>query len=63
MIEKEGLELDLLTQALEANLLILKKVKNDCTINDKRKLLISIVSELSKLCDNVIEPLKKDCST
>ena len=57
---RDGLELDILVQALEANLIILDKVMNDPIINNKRKILIGIVTELRNLCDNVIEPLRKD---
>ena len=55
----EGLELDILTQALRANLLILEKVINT-QVKRKRQVLIGIVIELRNLCDNVLEPLRKD---
>ena len=57
---RDGLELDILVQALKANLIILDKVMNDPVVNNKRKILIGIVTELRNLCDNVIEPLRKD---
>tara|TARA_Y100000310_G_scaffold72302_1_gene68335 strand:- start:1323 stop:1508 length:186 start_codon:yes stop_codon:yes gene_type:complete len=57
---REGLELDILVQALRANLVILNKVMNDMNVNNKRKILLGIVIELRTLCDNVIKPLKKD---
>ena len=57
---REGLELDILVQALKANLVILNKVMNDVNVNNKRKILLGIVIELRTLCDNVIKPLKKD---
>ena len=59
-MRNDGLELDLLIQALRANLIILSKVMNDPVVNNKRKILIGIVTELRNLCDNVIEPLRKD---
>lgn len=59
-MRNDGLELDLLIQALRANLIILSKVMNDPVVNNKRKILIGIVTELRGLCDNVIEPLRKD---
>jgi|3_EtaG_2_1085321.scaffolds.fasta_scaffold76617_2 hypothetical protein len=55
----EGLELDILTQALKANLLILEKVMNT-PVKRRRQVLIAIVMELSNLCNNVLEPLRKD---
>ena len=55
----EGLELDILTQALKANLLILEKVMNT-PVKRRRQVLIAIVIELSNLCNNVLEPLRKD---
>ena len=59
-MREDGLELDILVQALEANLIILDKVMNDPIVNNKRKILIGIVTELRNLCDNVVEPLRKD---
>ena len=59
-MREDGLELDILVQALEANLIILDKVMNDPVVNNKRKILIGIVTELRNLCDNVVEPLRKD---
>jgi len=57
---REGIELDILVQALKANLVILNKVMNDVNVNNKRKILLGIVIELRNLCNNVIEPLRKD---
>lgn len=57
---RDGFELDILVQALKANLMILDKVMNDPVVNNKRKILIGIVTELRSLCDNVIKPLRKD---
>jgi hypothetical protein len=57
---REGLELDILVQALRANLVILNKVMNDVSVNNKRKILLGIVIELRNLCNNVIKPLRKD---
>ena len=55
----EGLELDILTQALKANLIILEKVMST-PVKRRRQVLIAIVMELSNLCNNVLEPLRKD---
>jgi len=55
----EGLELDILTQALKANLIILEKVMST-PVKRRRQVLIAIVIELSNLCNNVLEPLRKD---
>ena len=59
-MREDGLELDILVQALKANLIILDKVMNDPIVNNKRKILIGIVTELRSLCDNVVKPLRKD---
>tara|TARA_Y100000310_G_C20650222_1_gene799002 strand:+ start:28 stop:210 length:183 start_codon:yes stop_codon:yes gene_type:complete len=51
-------ELDILIQALEANLKILDKCSTS-NIKDRNLIMLSVITELRTLCDKVIIPLKE----
>jgi len=59
---KTNEELDVLIQALEANLKILNKITTS-DIKNKNLILLSIMTELKKMCNKVIPPLKENIST
>ena len=52
-------ELNILIQALEANLKILDRCMNS-DIKDRKLIMLSIITELRNLCDKVIIPLKEN---
>ena len=51
-------ELDIMIQALESNLLILKMIQKELNTKEKREVLYPIMMELRTLCDVCIPAFK-----
>ena len=51
-------EIDILVQALEANLVIFNKCKNQLTEKEQDEVLYPIILQLKNLCDTCLPALK-----